>query len=127
MKKGTDKKRIKAVIPTDCRGFQKLFGEYIEEKLPLAAEAAFVRHVRSCDDCMEELKAYYMFYSSIRYLNENGEEDMPQNVEQLLKKTESKLAFLRKKNRNIMIAVTSFILGASVLLAMILNGESIFF
>ncbi len=127
MKKSTEKKRIKAVIPTDCRGFQKLFRDYIEEKLPIAFEAAFVRHVRSCGDCMEELKAYYMFYSSIRYLNENEDEDMPQNVEQLLHKTESKIAFLRKKKRNIMIAVTSFILGAGVLLAMIFNGQSIRF
>ncbi|MCR5584912.1 MAG: zf-HC2 domain-containing protein [Lachnospiraceae bacterium] len=125
MKKHADQKRIKPLIPKDCREVQKLNGEFIGGNLPFETAYAFTKHVRGCTECMEELNAYYMFYTAVRYLNEKDAGDMPQNVESMLKDVESEALYEKNRKRNIWIAITAFS-AALIIFAILLINENIF-
>ena len=122
MKKTKAKNQIKEIIPDNCRDFQNLNRSFVEGKLPFKTALAFARHVRTCPDCMEELRAYFMFYFAARYLNENEAVDMPTNVEALLKKVENEAVYQKKRLRNLILAVAAFATGASILVTLFLNG-----
>lgn len=72
---------------------------------------------------MEELKAYYMFYTAVRYLNEKDESEMPQNVGHILEDIENEAVFLRKRRRNIFISLIAFLSGVIILGILLLNGN----
>ncbi len=119
------KKRTEEEETMGCRDYQKLFKDFISRKLPFKERLAFVKHMRGCDECMEELRAYYMFYSTARYLSPNESIEMPQSVEAYLKETENEALYLKKRNRNLAVAVVAFGLGILILTLMVLQ-ESLF-
>ncbi len=123
MKKRQIKNKIKPFIPSDCREVQKLNGDFIKGILPYETSLAFVRHIRHCSECMEELKAYFMFYSAVRYLNEPDESDMPQNIESMLKEVENEAVYRKKRMRNIVVSLVAFASGLGFLVGLILNGQ----
>jgi hypothetical protein len=125
MKKHAGNKKIKPFIPGDCREVQKLNGDFIRGKLPFETALAFTKHVRNCAECMEELKAYYMFYTAVRYLNEKDAGDMPQNVESMLKGIENEAIYERNRKRNIWVALIAFS-AALIIFAVLLFNENIF-
>jgi hypothetical protein len=88
------------------------------EEMSLQDAAAFVKHVRSCPACREELEEYYAFSSALMQLDalEEGEEkgNFFLNVEKRLERTE--LAAIRFKNdhwtRRILYIVMAIVLAA---------------
>ncbi len=92
-------------------------------KLPFTTALAFTKHMRSCEKCMDELKAYFMFYSSIRYLDEKNEDIIPHNVESLLEKIEDTALLERKKRRNYLISLLAFLGSVIVLTILFMNGQ----
>ena len=123
MKKRTVQKRIKPFIPKDCKEVQKLNGDFIKGDLPFETAKVFVNHVRHCNECMEELRAYFMFYTAVRYLNERDKSEMPQNIETLLHEVEAEANYYRQRNRNLIVAFIAFGLGFAVLLMLVLTGQ----
>lgn len=85
-----------------CYEVQHSIKEYLTEKMSLQDAAAFVKHVRSCPACREELEEYYAFFSALMQLDglDEWEEkgNFFLNVEKRLERTE--LAFFRYKNDN---------------------------
>ena len=85
-----------------CYEVQHSIKEYLQDEMSLADAAAFVKHVRSCPVCREELEEYYAFSSALMQLEalDEGEEkgNFFLNVEKRLERTE--LAALRNKNDN---------------------------
>ena len=123
MKSFAVQNRIKPEIPSSCREFQKLNAGFIAGKLPFETSYAYTKHLRNCEECMEELKAYYMFYTAVRYLNEKDESEMPQNVGHILEDIENEAVFLRKRRRNIFISLIAFLSGVIILGILLLNGN----
>ena len=101
-----------------CYEVQHSIKEYLQEEMSLQDAAAFVKHVRSCPACREELEEYYAFSSALMQLEalEEGEEkgNFFLNVEKRLERTE--LAALKYKNdhraRKIIYALLAIALAA---------------
>ena len=56
----------------ECRCARAMIMDYIDDKLESEEVIPFIEHVRSCDDCMEELEIYYTLLSGIRELDQGG-------------------------------------------------------
>lgn len=49
----------------DCRRFQKLIPDFINDSMELDDMEAFVRHSKECAECFDELEIYYMLYEGL--------------------------------------------------------------
>ena len=82
-----------------CYEVQHSIKEYLMEEMSVEDAAAFVKHVRSCPVCREEVEEYYAFSSALMQLEalDEGEEkgNFFLNIEKRLEKTE--LAAIRQK------------------------------
>lgn len=101
-----------------CYEVQHSIKEYLQEEMSPEDAEAFVKHVRSCPVCREELEEYYAFSSALMQLEalDEGEEkgNFFLNVEKRLERTE--LAALKYKNdhraRKIIYALLAIALAA---------------
>jgi len=84
-----------------CYEVQHSIREYIMNEMAMEEAAAFVKHVRSCPACREELEEYYAFFSVLMQLDME-EEETPGNfsfyIEKRLENTE--LALLKRKKEH---------------------------
>ena len=55
----------------DCRTTQSHFQNFINGRLNEEETVHFIDHLRSCDDCMNELTLYYTMFVSLRQLENN--------------------------------------------------------
>ena len=82
-----------------CYEVQHSIKEYLREEMSLEDAAAFVKHVRSCPVCREEVEEYYAFSSALMQLEalDDGEEkgNFFLNIEKRLERTE--LAAIKQK------------------------------
>ncbi len=86
-----------------CYEVQHSIKEYLMEEMSLEDAAAFVKHVRSCPACREELEEYYAFSSALMQLEalDEGEEkgNFFLNIEKRLERTELAAAKQKKDHR----------------------------
>jgi len=82
-----------------CYEVQHSIKEYLQEEMSPEDAGAFVKHVRSCQVCREELEEYYAFSSALMQLEalDEGEEkgNFFLNIEKRLERTE--LAAMKQK------------------------------
>lgn len=107
-----------------CYEVQHSIKEYLLDEMSLQDAAAFVKHVRSCPACREELEEYYAFSSALMQLDalEEGEEkgNFFLNVEKRLEKTELTAMRYKKDHRarrityGVMAIVLAVIMGVSM-------------
>ena len=83
-----------------CYEVQHSIKEYLTDQMSLQDATAFVKHVRSCPACRQELEEYYAFFSALMQLDALDEWEEKGNfffnVEKRLERTE--LAAIRHKN-----------------------------
>ena len=83
-----------------CYEVQHSIKEYLLDEMSVEDAAAFVKHVRSCPVCREELEEYYAFSSALMQLEalDEGEEkgNFFLNIEKRLERTE--LTAIKQKN-----------------------------
>ena len=84
-----------------CYEVQHSIKEYLLDKMKPETASAFVKHIRSCPKCREELEEYYAFSSALMQLEALDELEEKGNfyinIEKRLERTEH-LAMKRKKN-----------------------------
>ncbi len=82
-----------------CYEVQHSIKEYLLDEMRMEDAVAFVKHVRSCPVCREEVEEYYAFSSALMQLEalDEGEEkgNFFLNVEKRLERTE--LAAIKQK------------------------------
>ena len=71
----------------DCRTAESLVNAYINRTISLDQLQEFIRHVRSCPSCYEELETYYIVHFDIQHLYDDRDEsnmtlDMRKMLEQ---------------------------------------------
>ena len=101
-----------------CHQVQHSIKEYLMDEMSPEDAEAFVKHVRSCPVCREEVEEYYAFSSALMQLEalDEGEEkgNFFLNIEKRLERTE--LAAIRFKNdhraRRILYVVMAIVLAA---------------
>lgn len=115
MKRRSDKQ---ACADTEiCMKIQKSVNDYLSDKMSLEDAVAFVKHVRSCENCKKEVEKDFLLYNLMRLdeLEEKGEkENFSLNIEELLKRTED-TAREQKKNhlaRRVTYIVLTILLAA---------------
>lgn len=80
----------------NCKETQRLLVPYINGELDERTEEEFVRHVRHCPDCYEELEVYSTVFAGIRQLDGAEEEiDYRTLVEEQLDKSEEDMVDTR--------------------------------
>lgn len=83
----------------EARSFIK---KYLSEEISVKEAEQFVKHIRSCKACREELEEYYAFYSALVQLDtkddlEKGNFFM--NIEKRLERTEGFIARTKNNHR----------------------------
>lgn len=86
-----------------CYEVQHSIKEYLLDEMDMEVASAFVKHVRSCPICREELEEYYAFSSALMQLEalDEGEEkgNFFLNIEKRLERTELAAMKYRKDHR----------------------------
>lgn len=94
----------------NCEKVQEGINDYINHKLPDRELEEFIRHVRSCPDCFEELETYYIVSITMQYLDDEKEESY--NITRLLADdlTKNLLKLKRKKRLRLLFSIIGGIL-----------------
>lgn len=98
-----------------CLEAQSKIIAYIEHKLDRNEKMDFLRHMRQCKDCKEELNIYYTMIEGMRQLDENEplsknfENDLNKRMEQELNLSRTKKDAIRCSFLLLVIVVGSFI------------------
>ncbi|MCR5154211.1 MAG: zf-HC2 domain-containing protein [Lachnospiraceae bacterium] len=59
----------------NCKEIQYSFKAYLEKKMSLTEETAFVKHIRNCPQCKGELIEYFGFLAAVKYLDASINDD----------------------------------------------------
>ena len=57
----------------NCQSAQSMVLNFINNKLDKEETKEFIEHIRSCNDCWEELEIYYVMLIGLKQLDEGGE------------------------------------------------------
>ena len=102
-----------------CVEAQHLIKEYLSEELNVKEAEQFVKHMRSCKTCREELEEYYAFYSALMQLDtkddlEKGNFFM--NIEKRLEKTEGVIsrAKINHRKRRVVYMLVAILIAAAM-------------
>ncbi len=86
-----------------CYEVQHSIKEYLLDEMSPEDAASFVKHVRSCPKCREELEEYYAFSSALMQLDSLDEAEEKGNffgnIEKRLERTEFIAAKMKKDHR----------------------------
>ncbi len=85
-----------------CREMQSFIKPYLLNELNIRDAEMFVKHVRTCKECREELEEYYAFSTAlmqIELLPEEDKGDFFMNIEKRLEQTEKSAEKLRSDHR----------------------------
>lgn len=109
----------------DCKEFQKMMEPFDRRELQLGDEEKFVKHIRDCADCREELEIHYIIQYGLGESEDFGEisEEYRELIEHFdfkglvdlkLENSESMTVKVRQHNKNM-----KFCIGLSDLLLLL--------
>lgn len=80
-----------------CTKAQSLITAFINDELDISELEEFVEHIRSCDECSEELEVYYALLTAMKQLDEekNLSVDFRQELNEKLDRAEERIIHLR--------------------------------
>lgn len=55
----------------DCKDIQLLIPLYIKNKLSPKKLEQFLKHIRQCQNCHDDLETYYIIHHAVKYLDED--------------------------------------------------------
>ena len=101
----------------DCLEFQGNMIQYVNGELSFKDKEQFMEHVRSCDECRDELEIYYIILNSMRQMDDEVQltDDFHGEYLAQLLSTEAEL-FVRKRSRARRRIALPVVVGATVLL-----------
>ena len=68
----------------DCRTAESLVNAYINRTLSVEQLEEFIKHVRSCPSCYEELETSYIVHFAIRHLDDEDGENMTFDMHKMM-------------------------------------------
>ncbi len=57
---------------------------FLDSEMEITMQQQFLKHIKSCDNCMEELRVSYLFHESHRYLDEGLYFDVEEDFKKML-------------------------------------------
>ncbi len=94
-----------------CEEVQKNIPDFIDTRMDSKESVAFIRHVRNCKACMEELSVEYLVVVGVKRLDSASAFNLNQELEELIDQNEQKA----RQKRQISLAI--FV--AAILLAVV--------
>lgn len=104
-----------------CLEAQSNIMAFIDKKLPEDKVTDFVRHMRYCKNCAEELEIYYTLIIGIRQVDNN--EELSQNFKQELDDELSRLEHKVKKAKRFKVSTFGVVFIAAVVLMFLCYGR----
>ncbi len=111
-----------------CKECCRQMGDYIDGKLSVEEDVAFVSHIRECEDCREEFHNYYNFMTNLYFLNYGYNDKFPTTEETLMRATEENELRYRKNQRSLVVAAISlFVMVLFLVMIIVLRDMGVFF
>lgn len=106
----------------NCLEAQSKIVAFVEDKLEDGELLEFVRHIRSCENCAEELEIYYTLLVGMKQLDEDQElsADFKAQMEEKLN-----LAYKHIQNRRKLTGSTIVIIAAAIVLVTFFGYKSV--
>lgn len=79
------------VIGVECRETERLVQRYIKGELDGKKLRDFLEHIRSCQDCYEELEIYYTITEGLQHLESGSSVDVKKDLSKSLRLSEQKV------------------------------------
>ena len=100
----------------EARSFIK---QYLLEEMSMKEAELFVKHIRSCKECREELEEYYAFSSALMQLDTKDDlhkGNFFMNIENRLKRTEKFIAEtkINHKKRRVVYLLVAILLATAM-------------
>lgn len=99
----------------DCKEFEKMIPDFLDDKLDFLTLEQFNQHLDNCPDCREELTIHFLVTEGIQRLEEGDAFDLQKELEQKQSEAEKKVVvhrgFLRAGELLEILAVAAMILG----------------
>jgi hypothetical protein len=70
----------------DCKETQRNIPLFLKDELDRDVAGEFVNHVRSCNECMEELNIEYLLYEGLNMLENSDSIDVQRELEEKLER-----------------------------------------
>ncbi len=77
----------------DCKTFEKMIPDFIDDKLEYAQLARFRDHYVSCQECREELAIQYLVREGMARLEEGSAFDLQKELDRHLDEARKKIAY----------------------------------
>ena len=100
----------------DCKETQHCIQLFLKDELDDGAAQNFVEHVRSCNECMEELTIEYLLSEGMSRLENADDIDVQKELEEMLNRT---MARVRRKKQ---LKAGLFLLISMLLCMLFLGG-----
>ncbi|MBQ6544358.1 MAG: zf-HC2 domain-containing protein [Lachnospiraceae bacterium] len=112
----------------DCSEAKKLVVPFVEHKISDEQTGDFIKHVRNCPTCYEELETYYTIYSALDYMDSGAREgfDIKKRLDNALAYEEERSRAGIKLSRNIAIGAVLIVIALFILIILFTDiGEEI--
>ena len=106
----------------NCLDFQSEITRYINNELSFREKENFIAHLKTCDNCRDELEIYYIVMTSLRQMDNNTEitSDFKSSFEKNIKASEREL--VRRRYERLRLRIT---FPAVLSIVMLLTGLSV--
>ncbi len=98
---------MKKTVP--CEEVQKNIPTFIAGNMESKDTLAFIRHIRSCKACMEELSVEYLVLVGVKRLDSASAFNLNDELEDLMLRNEKKAR--RRKNISIVVFIISILIA----------------
>ena len=100
----------------NCKEFEKMIPDFIEEKLEYRHLESFVKHAEQCPECMEELNIQFLVSEGMARLALGGAFDLKKELDCRM---ENALRTLKRRNAVMQFRVSFEMLGLLALMLII--------
>lgn len=95
----------------DCSKCQSMIEDFLHGNLPISERDEFVKHVRTCSVCMEELEVYHIVNSVVSQLDGDTDENIDYRAELGRMMTRSEGSYRFRRFLKFFAAAFMFVLG----------------
>lgn len=101
----------------ECNECKKRIKEFLNDSMSSKTCIEFIEHVKSCDDCMEELSIEYLVNEGLKRLDNATSFDLESELQNKINKSYSKAKF----NKHFFVIITIVIVIVAFLLGLFLS------
>jgi hypothetical protein len=111
----------------DCRKTRSMITSYIDNKLKENLVEDFLKHVKKCSDCADELEVYFVVASGLKVLDGEAEDEIADYKEALKVKMLQSEVIIKNNYRKAVVKYSIFTLETICVIIIVLLRFRIWF